>query len=117
MTYLMLKICLKVLADLEISCAQDEVASLLSILNSWKIRTVDDLRKRATAQVLEAIRSAYAIRFAGAKPTAFHLVSTLGILPPNASSAAARDGLAGVLQLLEVTLRTREGLSQTDASQ
>ena len=98
----------KVLEDFECVCRQDEIAGILEILETWGINTVQELRSRARADLLEAVRSEYQQRTGqGRKPTAFHIVSVLVRLGPSSSSVEARRTLAGNLQMVELTNRMR----------
>jgi putative GTP pyrophosphokinase len=82
-----------VLSDLGLGCAQNEVDSILKILASRKIATVDDLRTLASDKRIAVIRNTYR--------------STLGREPNNFEMAANLANIVGVTRDSEIAERVK----------
>lgn len=97
-----------VLDEHEIPLAQDEIGSLLQILEAWGVRTVGNLRARLTADRLEAIRRIVRTYGAGEAPTAFHVLTAVAMVRRRAPLEEVVRQLRTNLAMVEITRKTRD---------
>ena len=96
-----------VLDSVECTCPQSAIDRLLTIMYDNGIRTVRDFNHRARHEIVEAVKSEYAILKNGDVASAFHLVSTINYLTPTSHPDEARTVLRTNLAMADLTERTR----------
>jgi ppGpp synthetase/RelA/SpoT-type nucleotidyltranferase len=102
----------KVLDRIEVMCEQDEIDALLDILQARGISTVADFQIRATTEVIERIRSGYAVSGSGHTPGAFFIVATIALLSRTPLMREVDEALRFNLAARDLTYRLRhEGRS------
>ncbi len=104
----------KVLGEFEIVVQQGDVGSLISILNSYGIETVKQLRARLAPAVLVAIRNQFRILRPHEHLTAFHIIATIAILRTPAKGDSVRRALISQLALQEAVMKSRNELHGKD---
>jgi ppGpp synthetase/RelA/SpoT-type nucleotidyltranferase len=83
------------LTDVGLPAAQTELEGMLKVLASRGVRTVSDLRARATPETISMIRATY-LEEAGWAPTTFEVVATVAMLddPPSRAETARATRLS-----------------------
>lgn len=78
------------------------------------IKRVRDFNERARHEIVEAIKTEYAVRSNGGTASAFHVVSTIVYLTPTSRPEEARTVLCTNLEMVELTNRTRRRHRRND---